>query len=105
MEAVTASPAATMLVRVMAPTTAQPPIRLAVLDSDTGFLQVVANRLDAAGWQDRVLASPVPIDALVSMGLKVLVVDLAVLGAAGGGDLGEGGGGVAWARGDWWYGH
>src|SRR5215218_2669718 len=80
---VTASPAATMLVRVMAPTTGQPPIRLAVLDSDTGFLQVLANRLDAAGWQHRVLASPVPLDTLVSMRLNVLVVDLAVLGPAG----------------------
>src|SRR4051812_16074645 len=83
MEGVTASPSATMLVRVMAPTTSQPPIRLAVLDSDTGFLQVLANRLDAAGWQHRVLAGPVPIDALVSMRLNVLVVDLAVLGPAG----------------------
>src|SRR3954462_10568244 len=62
---------------------AQPPIRLAVLDSDTGFLQVLANRLDAAGWEHRVLASQVPIDALVSMRLSVLVVDLAVLGPAG----------------------
>src|SRR5215211_6142595 len=61
----------------------QPPIRLAVLDSDTGFLQVLANRLDAAGWQHRVLASPVAVDALVSMRLNVLVVDLAVLGPAG----------------------
>src|SRR4051794_17816271 len=67
----------------MAPTTGQPPIRLAVLDSDTGFLQVLANRLDAAGWQHRVLASPVPVDVLVSMRLNVLVVDLAVLGPAG----------------------
>src|SRR3954469_6235500 len=83
MEGVTASPSATMLVRVMAPTTSQPPIRLAVLDSDTGFLQVLANRLDAAGWQHRVLAGPVPVDALVSMRLNVLVVDLAVLGPAG----------------------
>src|SRR5215210_5072502 len=72
-----------MLVRVMAPTTGQPPIRLAVLDSDTGFLQVLANRLDAAGWQHRVLGSAVPIDALVAMRLNVLVVDLAVLGPAG----------------------
>ena len=69
-----------MLTRDMA---AQPPIRMAVLDSDTGFLQVLANRLDAAGWQHRVLASPVPIDALVSMRLNVLVIDLAVLGPAG----------------------
>src|SRR3954454_17220274 len=83
MVGVTASPSATMLVRVTAPTTGQPPIRLAVLDSDTGVLQVLANRLDAAGWQHRVLASPVPVDALVSMRLSVLVVDLAVLGPAG----------------------
>ena len=67
----------------MGSSTAQPPVRLAVLDSDTGFLQVLANRLDAAGWQHRVLASPVPIDALVSMRLNVLVIDLAVLGPAG----------------------
>src|SRR4051812_30716442 len=75
-----ASPGGTMLTPAMA---AQPPIRLAVLDSDTGFLQVLANRLDAAGWQHRVLGSPVPIDTLVSMRLNVLVVDLAVLGPAG----------------------
>src|SRR5215204_6098841 len=67
----------------MGSTTAQPLVRLAVLDSDTGFLAVLANRLDAAGWQHRVLASPVPIDALVSMRLNVLVIDLAVLGPAG----------------------
>jgi DNA-binding response OmpR family regulator len=67
----------------MAPTTGQSPVRLGVLDSDSGFLQVLANRLDAAGWQHRVLASPVPIDALVSMRLNVLVIDLAVLGPAG----------------------
>src|SRR5215207_2989671 len=67
----------------MATTTGQPPVRLGVLDSDTGFLQVLANRLDAAGWQHRVLASPVPIDALISMRFNVLVIDLAVLGPAG----------------------
>src|ERR1700710_1789549 len=67
----------------MASTTGQSPVRLGVLDSDTGFLQVLANRLDAAGWQHRVLASPVPIDALVSMRFNVLVIDLAVLGPAG----------------------
>ena len=67
----------------MASTTGQPPVRLGVLDSDTGFLQVLANRLDAAGWQHRVLASPVPIDALISMRFNVLVIDLAVLGPAG----------------------
>src|SRR3954451_10157307 len=63
--------------------TGRPGLSLAVLDSDTGFLQVLANRLEAAGWQHRVLAGPVPIEALVSMRLNVLVVDLAVLGPAG----------------------
>ena len=58
----------------------QPAVRLAILDSDSGFLQVLTKRLGAAGWQYRVLASPVPLDALVAMRLNALVVDLAVLG-------------------------
>ena len=45
----------------------QPPIRLAVLDADTGFLQVLSKRLEGAGWQYRVLASPVPLDAVIAM--------------------------------------
>jgi DNA-binding response OmpR family regulator len=58
----------------------QPPIRLAVLDADSGFLQVLTKRLETAGWQHRVLASPVPLDAMVAMRLNALVIDLAVLG-------------------------
>ena len=64
-------------------TTSPPPIRLAVLDSDTGFLQVLAKRLEGAGWQHRVLASPVPLDAIVAMRLNAVVLDLAVLGPQG----------------------
>ena len=56
------------------------PLRVAVLDSDSGFLQVLTRRLDGAGIQHRVLASPVPIDALVSMRLNAVVVDPNVLG-------------------------
>jgi DNA-binding response OmpR family regulator len=67
----------------MAMRNGQPPIRLAVLDSDSGFLQVLSNRLESAGWQYRVLASPVPLDALTAMRLNALVVDLAVLGPQG----------------------
>src|SRR5215210_8242264 len=59
------------------------PIRLAVLDSDTGFLQVLSKRLEGAGWQYRVLASPVPLDAMVAMRLNAVVLDLAVLGPQG----------------------
>src|SRR3954454_8551937 len=58
----------------------QAPIGLAILDSDTGFLQVLGKRLENAGWQHRVLASPVPLDAMVSMRLNDVVVDLAILG-------------------------
>src|SRR5918912_2017107 len=58
----------------------QPPIRLAVLDSDTGFLQVLGKRLDGLGWQHRVLSTPVPLDAVVAMRLNAVVLDLAMLG-------------------------
>ena len=58
-------------------------VRLAVLDADTGFLQVLSKRLEGAGWQYRVLASPVPLDVIVAMRLNAVVVDLAVLGPQG----------------------
>ncbi len=55
-------------------------VRLAVVDSDSGFIQVLTKRLEMAGWQHRVLASPVPLDAMVAMRLNAVVLDLAVLG-------------------------
>ncbi len=55
-------------------------LRIAVLDRDSGFIQVLSKRLDRLGWEHRVLASPVPTDAVVSMRLSAVVVDLAVLG-------------------------
>ena len=58
-------------------------LRLAVIDRDPGFMQVMANRLDTLGWDHRALASPVPADALVQMRLNALVLDMAVLGASG----------------------
>jgi DNA-binding response OmpR family regulator len=55
-------------------------LRIAVLDRDSGFIQVLSKRLDRLGWEHRVLASPVSADAVLSMRLSALVVDLAVLG-------------------------
>jgi DNA-binding response OmpR family regulator len=55
-------------------------LRIAVLDRDSGFIQVLSKRLDRLAWEHRVLASPVPTDEVVSMRLSALVVDLAVLG-------------------------
>jgi DNA-binding response OmpR family regulator len=56
------------------------PVRVGILDRDTGFLQVLTNRLDRLGHEHRLLASPVSPDDLVAMRLSALVVDLAVLG-------------------------
>src|ERR1044072_8554244 len=64
-------------------TPGQAAIRLAVVDSDSGFLQALPRRLEAAGWQHRVRASPVPLDAMVAMRLNAVVLDLAVLGPQG----------------------
>jgi DNA-binding response OmpR family regulator len=55
-------------------------VRVAVLDTDSGFLQVLGKRLERLGWDHRVLASAVPIDTVVAMRLNAVVVDLAVLG-------------------------
>ena len=56
------------------------PIRLAIIDSDSGFVRVLTKRLDAVGWQYRTLDSPVPPQDLVAMRLNVLVLDAALLG-------------------------
>ncbi len=55
-------------------------LRLAVIDRDPGFMQVLSNRLAARGWDHRSLSSPVTPNALVAMRLNALVLDVAVLG-------------------------
>src|SRR3954454_1771321 len=55
-------------------------MHLAVIDSDSGFIQVLTKRMSAMGWQYRTLASPVPAAELVAMRINCLVVDLALLG-------------------------
>jgi DNA-binding response OmpR family regulator len=59
------------------------PIRVAVLDADSGFVQVLCKRLEGMGWPHRVLASPVPLDAIVAMRVNAIVIDLALLGPSG----------------------
>ncbi len=56
------------------------PLRIAVLDRDSGFIQVLSKRLDRLSWEHRVLSGPVPTDTIASMRLSALVVDLAILG-------------------------
>jgi DNA-binding response OmpR family regulator len=58
-------------------------LRIAVIDRDPGFMQVLSNRLDALGCEHRSLSAPATVDALVAMRLNALLVDLAVLGPGG----------------------
>ncbi|MSO42088.1 MAG: response regulator transcription factor [Solirubrobacterales bacterium] len=62
-------------------TTQAATIRLAVIDTDTAFLTVLGKRLEAAGWEHRVLPGGIPVEEIVAMKLNALLVDLSVLGA------------------------
>ena len=58
-------------------------LRIAILDSDSGFVRVLVKRAGDLGWQYRCLESPPPVDEFVAMRVKALVVDLALLGPSG----------------------
>jgi DNA-binding response OmpR family regulator len=55
-------------------------LRVAILDRDSGFIQVLGKRLDRLGWEYRVLASPGPAEAVAALRLSAVIVDLAILG-------------------------
>src|SRR3954463_12846269 len=55
-------------------------MKVAVIDSDSGFVQVLSKRMTGMSWQFQTLASPVPADDLVAMRINCLVIDLALLG-------------------------
>lgn len=61
----------------------QQTIRLAVIDSDSGFVTVLSKRAEAAGWQLRQVASAIPPDELVALKLNALLLDPAILGDEG----------------------
>jgi DNA-binding response OmpR family regulator len=58
-------------------------LRVAVIDGDSGFVQVLTKRLDRLGWEHRVLTGPIGVNRLISMRLGALVIDLALLGPQG----------------------
>jgi DNA-binding response OmpR family regulator len=62
------------------PQRAQARLRVAVIDRDPGFMQVLANRLGALGCEHRALSSPATVETLVAMRLNALVLDLTVVG-------------------------
>jgi DNA-binding response OmpR family regulator len=56
------------------------PLRIALVDRDTGFATVVKRRAESLGWQQRDLTQVPAIDALVAMRLHALVIDPTLLG-------------------------
>jgi len=64
----------------LASTAGTAPLRVAVLDADSGFIQVLTKRLDRLGWEHRVLGSAVPADHIVAMRLGAVIIDPATLG-------------------------
>src|SRR3954464_12619052 len=55
-------------------------MNVAVIDTDSGFVQVLTKRRQGMGWQYRTIAAPVPVDDLVAMRINCLVLDLTLLG-------------------------
>jgi DNA-binding response OmpR family regulator len=55
-------------------------MRLAILDSDSGFVRVLVKRAGDLGWQLRCLEAPPRIDDFIAMRVNAVVVDLALLG-------------------------
>ena len=56
-------------------------LRLAILDSDSGFVRVLVKRAGDLGWQYRRLEAPPRTEEFVAMRVNALVVDLGLLGA------------------------
>jgi DNA-binding response OmpR family regulator len=63
------------------PATSPAAVRLAVVDSDSGFVRVLAKRLGAVGWRAQLLSNPLPAEELQSMRLHAIVIDTALLGS------------------------
>ena len=57
--------------------------RVAVIDSDSGFLKVLTRRLEANGWDYRIFSSTVPPEDLITMRLDAVLVDITLLGPHG----------------------
>lgn len=55
-------------------------VRLAIVDSDTGFTRVLVKRLGAIGWRAEMLPSPPPVEELTALRQHAVVIDPALLG-------------------------
>jgi DNA-binding response OmpR family regulator len=69
------------LARLLAGAEEPTALRVGILDRDSGFIVVLAKRLQRLGWQHGVLPAKITPKALAAMELDVLIVDLGLLGA------------------------
>ncbi|HXP37342.1 MAG TPA: response regulator transcription factor [Solirubrobacteraceae bacterium] len=56
------------------------PLRVAIMDSDSGFLVVLSKRLEQLSWQHRMLPFKASAAKTAALDLDILIVDLASLG-------------------------
>jgi DNA-binding response OmpR family regulator len=54
--------------------------RVAIIDSDSGFVRVLSKRIGAVGWRAHVLGSPPPPEELRALRQHAIVIDVALLG-------------------------
>ncbi|UJA22018.1 response regulator transcription factor [Thermoleophilia bacterium SCSIO 60948] len=57
--------------------------RVAIIDSDSGFLRVLTRRLQAGGAEYRVFSTPPLAEELLTMRMDAVVIDLTLLGPQG----------------------
>ena len=62
------------------PTEHRGKLRVAIVDTDSAFLTVLGKRLEAVGWEHRVVASGMPTEELVAMKVSALLIDPEALG-------------------------
>jgi DNA-binding response OmpR family regulator len=65
------------------PSSAPAAVRLAIIDSDSGFVRVLAKRVGAVGWRIQLLAAPPRPEELQAMRVHAVVIDMALLGEDG----------------------
>jgi DNA-binding response OmpR family regulator len=56
------------------------PLRVAIIDRDSGFMLVLVNRMERLGWRHEVLSARVTSKAIAALEADALVVDLSMLG-------------------------
>lgn len=64
-----------------APTSAPAAARVVIIDSDSGFVRVLAKRIGAVGWRAQVLGSAPPVEEIQALRQHAIVIDTAMLGA------------------------